>query len=135
MMALAGLGWAAYTLSGKNTRNPLAETAANFVICLPILVIVTGAFVEAASWQGVGLAVVCGAVTSGLGYALWYRVLPALQRNIAAVVQLSVPIIAICAGALLLGEDITLSVATAAALVIVGIGLAVTKQSSPKDHS
>jgi drug/metabolite transporter (DMT)-like permease len=135
LMVLAGLGWAAYTLSGKSARNPLAETGANFVICLPVLLILTGAFVETAALPGILLAVLCGAITSGLGYALWYRVLPELQRSTAAVVQLSVPVIAILAGSLLLGEPLTLSIAVAASLVVFGIWLAVTKQSAPAGRS
>lgn len=134
-MILAGLGWAAYTLSGKNAKNPLSETAANFAICLPILLLVTGVFAKEASFQGVALATICGAITSGLGYALWYSVLPDLQRSIAAVVQLSVPIIAILAGALLLGEPLTRTVLIASALVVFGIAMAVTKQSSRADRS
>ena len=134
-MILAGLGWAAYTLSGKNATNPLAETAANFAYCVPVLLVFTLAMVEKASVVGLLLAVLCGAVTSGLGYALWYRVLPQLQANVAAVVQLSVPVIALVAGALVLGEPIAPLILTAAGLVIAGIALAVTKQSSPAGHS
>jgi drug/metabolite transporter (DMT)-like permease len=134
-MALAGLGWAAYTLSGRNARNPLSETAANFALCLPILLLLTGAFADRISPTGAVLAIFCGAVTSGLGYALWYRVLPDLQSGVAAVVQLSVPILAILAGALLLGETVTPPVLLAAALVVLGIGMAVTGQSVRADRS
>lgn len=134
-MVLAGLGWAGYTLTGKNAKNPLAETAANFAICLPMLLIATGLFVKVATVPGVTLAVLCGAITSGLGYALWYKVLPELQRSVAAVVQLSVPIIAIIAGAVLLGEQLTVAVMIATALVVIGVALAVTKQSAPADRS
>lgn len=128
-MVVAGLGWAAYSLSGKNARNPLAETAANFIICLPVLLLLTVFLFHHVTLMGGLLAVLCGAVTSGLGYALWYAVLPALDRNIAAVVQLSVPIIAILAGAVLLSEPVTLGVLIAAGLVISGIAMAVTKRS------
>ena len=134
-MVLAGVGWAAYTLSGRNARSPLAATAANFVLCFPVLFVLTIAFAEHLSVFGVLLAVLCGAVTSGLGYALWYHVLPQLQQNFAAIVQLSVPVLAIIGGNLLLGERITLTVIVAAALVISGIALAVTKQSSPTRRS
>jgi drug/metabolite transporter (DMT)-like permease len=73
-------------------------------------------------------------VTSGLGYALWYYVLPQLDVQTAPVVQLSVPIIAIAAGALLLGEAITLPIGVAAALVLGGIALAVTSPTVQADH-
>ena len=134
-MICAGLGWAAYTISGKAEANPLAATSANFLMCLPLLLVLTFPFIEHASLTGILLAVLCGALTSGLGYALWYRVLPKLQQSVAAVVQLSVPIIAILAGALVLGERLSLEIAVAAALVVAGIGLAVTQQSSPRDRS
>lgn len=134
-MVIAGFGWAAYTLSGKNAQNPLAETGANFMISLPVVVVLALLLAEHATVWGVFLAVLCGAMTSGLGYALWYRVLPELQRSVAAVVQLSVPIIAIFAGALILGETVTISILLSAFLVICGIALAITKQSSPTGRS
>jgi drug/metabolite transporter (DMT)-like permease len=134
-MIAAGLGWAAYTLSGKNARNPLSETAANFACSLPLVLLFAALLAEHADAKGVLLAVICGAITSGLGYALWYRVLPELQANTAAVVQLSVPILAIVIGAAVLGEAITASILVAAGLVVAGIGLAVTRQSSRAGRS
>ncbi|WP_299141723.1 DMT family transporter [uncultured Tateyamaria sp.] len=133
-MVIAGLGWAAYTLAGKGARDPLAATAANFVTALPLLlVLLMGAGMHAAP-TGIGLAVLAGAVTSGLGYALWYHVLPQLAGQTAAVVQLSVPIIAIALGAALLGEAISTSVIAAAVLVVGGIALAVTSPKAPAGH-
>lgn len=124
-MVLAGLGWAAYTLAGKGARDPLAATAANFVVALPLLaLLLLGSGLHVAPY-GVLLAILSGAVTSGLGYALWYTVLPQLQGQTAAVVQLSVPIIAILAGAILLSEVITATILLAAVLVLGGIALAV----------
>lgn len=134
-MVFAGLGWAVYTVSGRSAANPLAATATNFCICLPMIAVVLFPFVQHVSFQGILLAALCGGVTSGLGYALWYRVLPHLQQSTAAVVQLSVPIIAILGGALLLAEPVTLTVIAAAAMVVFGIGLAVTSRSSPKRRS
>ena len=134
-MVLAGIGWAIYTLSGKSSRHPLATTAANFVICAPITLVLSLPFLSHATAAGVAIAIVCGALTSGLGYALWYRVLPDLQQNVAPVVQLSVPVIAIFAGSVLLGEELTATVLLAAALVIAGIALAVTKRSPQADRS
>jgi len=133
-MVLAGVGWAVYTLSGKSSRNPLSTTAANFVICAPITLLLSLPFLSHASAAGIAIAVVCGAVTSGLGYALWYRVLPELQQNVAPVVQLSVPVIAIFAGSVLLDESLNASILLAAALVIAGIALAVTRQSPQADR-
>ena len=126
LMVMAGIGWAIYTIAGKGSADPLASTAANFVIALPLLLILLlGTGLHAAP-SGIALAITSGAVTSGLGYALWYHVLPQLRGQTAPVVQLSVPIIAILAGALLLGEAITLPIVIAAVLVLGGIALAVT---------
>ena len=133
-MVLAGLGWAAYTISGRNADHPLAATAANFCLCLVPLAMVLLPFANFITPWGFLLAFICGGVTSGLGYALWYRVLPKLQQSVAAVVQLSVPIIAILAGAVLLSESITRVVIAAALCVVFGIGLAVTSQSAQADR-
>ncbi len=127
-MTLAGLGWAAYTISGRAEADPLAATTANFTLCLPIVAVVLVAFASMTSPIGWALAVLCGGVTSGLGYAMWYSVLPQLPPNLAPIVQLSVPIIALVSGALLLGEAVTPMVALAAALVICGIALAITSR-------
>ncbi|QUJ75520.1 DMT family transporter [Sulfitobacter albidus] len=126
LMVLAGVGWGAYSLVGRGAAEPLAATAANFILCFPMLLLLFVAFDLRADAAGTLLAVVCGAVTSGLGYALWYSVLPRMQGATAAVVQLSVPVLAILAGALLLGEAITPVIALSAALVVGGIGWAVT---------
>jgi len=133
-MVVAGLGWAAYTLAGKASKDPLAGTAANFVVATPLLAILLLGTGLTAAPAGIALATLSGAVTSGLGYALWYHVLPQLAGQSAAIVQLSVPIIAIVAGALLLGETITGAIVLAAALVLGGIALAVTSSKPQADH-
>ncbi len=129
LMILAGVGWAVYSLAGRSESDALAGTAANFVVALPVTALVL--FAAGINWQmtvfGFALAAVSGAVTSGLGYALWYRVLPQLAPQIAAVVQLSVPIIAIVAGVVLLGEQASFGLLLGAALVLGGIALAVVR--------
>lgn len=77
-----------------------------------------------ASAGGVALAVLSGAVTSGLGYALWYRILPRLGASRAAVAQLTVPLIAAAGGALLIGEAVGPVFVLAAVLVLGGVALA-----------
>ncbi|KIN73697.1 DMT family transporter [Sulfitobacter guttiformis] len=126
LMCLAGLGWAAYTIAGRTAADPLATTGANFILCLPLIAVLLYKSGLEADQTGMFLAVVCGAVTSGLGYALWYSVLRQMQGATAAVVQLSVPVIAIIAGAVMLGEVVTPIVMIAAALVVGGIGWSVT---------
>ncbi|KUJ79554.1 DMT family transporter [Ruegeria profundi] len=129
LMTAAGIGWAAYSLVGRSEPDALAGTAANFIVALPLTALAL--IVAGGEWRmtgaGYGLAIVSGAVTSGMGYALWYRVLPQLVPTTAAVVQLSVPIIAILGGVLLLGEVASLRLILGAALVLGGIALAVLR--------
>lgn len=129
LMTAAGFGWGIYTLVGRQETDALSGTAANFVVALPITVLcilaISGARLVLA--EGIALAVVSGAVTSGLGYALWYRVLPHLAAAVAGTVQLSVPIIALVSGALLLGEALSLELVLGAMLVLGGIALASRK--------
>ena len=128
LMIAAGLGWAAYTALGKGATAPLQDTAGNFVLAAlamgPLILLGPG-------WdaQGLGLAVLSGALASGLGYAVWYAVLPGLGTMQAGVAQLSVPVLAILGGAALLGEAITAQILMASALVLGGIGLSVPGRS------
>lgn len=132
MMVIAGLGWAAYTLAGRGAKAPLSATAANFILAAPLMLLpLIGQDLHITS-AGVLLAIIAGAVTSGLGYALWYTVLPHMQSSTAAVVQLSVPMIAIAAGAVLLGETVTVVIGLAALLVVGGIALAVTAKPAKR---
>lgn len=131
LMVLAGLGWAAYTIIGRGSSDPLAATSANFLLCLPLVLILLAGTGLNFSAVGIALGVLCGGLTSALGYALWYAVLPSLDGATAAIVQLSVPIIAILGGAVLLGETIGLIVILSASLVVGGIGWAVSARSLP----
>lgn len=130
LMVFAGLGWAAYTIVGKSAQDPLAATAANFLLCVPILLILLAGVGLQFGPIGIALGILCGGLTSGLGYALWYSVLPRLDGSIAAIVQLSVPVIAILAGAVFLGEAVGITVILATLMVIGGIGWSVTAQSA-----
>lgn len=130
-MVAAGLGWAAYTVAGRGALDPIAVTATHFLLCLPLLGVLLLGPVPSVTLSGWGLAILSGGVTSGLGYALWYRVLPDLPGARAAVVQLSVPVIAIGLGASLLGEPVGLRVVLAAVLVLGGIALALRPRSAP----
>lgn len=123
-MAFAGIGWGMYSLAGRRTGDPLAATGANFLLAVPIALGVWALHgADAWSAQGVALATLSGAVTSGLGYALWYRLVPQLGASRAAVAQLTVPIIA-AAGGLALGEALSLRFVVSAALVLGGVAVA-----------
>lgn len=126
-MVAAGVGWGIYSLSGRRQTNALGATAANFVAVVPVLgvvVLLGPAAPVALAPEGLALAILSGAVTSGLGYALWYRILPALGAGRAATAQLTVPLIAAAAGLVLLGEPLGLRFALAAVLVLGGVALA-----------
>ena len=128
-MLVAAAGWAAYTVLGQREANPLAASAGNFLLCVPLVALaLLLPHSGAPGGPGVALAIVAGAVTSGLGYALWYRILPALPTTVAAVAQLSVPVIAVAAGVALLGEPLTGRLVTAGALVLGGIALSLVQR-------
>jgi len=134
LMTAAGLGWAAYTLAGRGAADPVVTTGVHFLLSVPamlLLLLQPGLMLAPQGWA---LAIIAGAGTSGLGYALWYYVLPNLPGARAAVVQLSVPILAIGLGAVLLGEQISLRVGLAAVLVLGGIGLALSAPAAPTGH-
>ncbi len=123
-MLAAAVGWGVYSLVGRRATDPLAETAANFALAAPLcgaaLLVLQGASLDATT-PGIALAVLSGAVTSGLGYALWYSVLPRLDASVSGLVQLSVPVIAMLGGVLLLGEVLTLRMLGAGLLTLGGI--------------
>ena len=125
LMALAGVGWGVYSLAGRGATDPLAATAWNFLLAVPLVLPLGLALgLEQPAAFGIWLAVVSGAITSGLGYALWYGVLPRLGAGRAAVAQLSVPVLAALGGAVLLAEAPGLRFWLASALVLGGVALA-----------
>jgi len=132
-MTAAGVGWGIYSLAGRKSGDALQATAANFVIAAPLgLAIGFGLPLDPVpmALPGIVLAVLSGAVTSGLGYALWYSVLPKLAASVAAVAQLTVPVIALAGGMLLLGEALTLQTLLASALVLAGVAVSVLPRRS-----
>jgi drug/metabolite transporter (DMT)-like permease len=132
LMLGAGVAWGIYSLRGKGKKNPASATAGNFLRAVPFAVAVS---VIMLPWTrldrtGIGLAVISGAITSGLGYVIWYSVLPGLKAAGAATVQLSVPILAATGGILLLGEPITFRYLVASITVLGGIALVVIEKNS-----
>jgi drug/metabolite transporter (DMT)-like permease len=132
-MGAAALGWGIYSLIGRGSADPLGDTGAAFVWAtvaafVAVLVQTGGATVNTSSLYGLVLAAVSGAVTSGLGYALWYAVLPRIGASVAGLVQLSVPVIAVLGGVLFLSEAPTLRMLGAGALVLGGIAWGLAPQ-------
>jgi drug/metabolite transporter (DMT)-like permease len=128
LMALAGVAWGVYSLRGRSAGEPLAANARSFLASVPLalllgLVTSGSAFGSA---RGFALAAVSGAVTSGLGYAIWYRALRGLAATQAAIVQLGVPVIAAVGAVAVLGERPSARLAASGAAVIGGVALALT---------
>ena len=128
LMGAAGASWGFYTLRGKGSSDPLADTTGNFVRSVPMIVIAAIPFLSKIqlSNHGIMLAVLSGAVTSGIGYTVWYAALKFHTSTRAAVVQLAVPVIAATLGVLLLDEIATVRLGIAAALILGGIGLTIS---------
>lgn len=126
LMIVSGVAWAVYTLRGRGSRDPLAETAGNFVrasvFCVPLVGFAL--LYENASLSGIVLALASGIVASGLGYSIWYRALRGLTTFRAALIQLSVPVIAAAGAILFLSERLTLHFVVAGTCVLGGIGFA-----------
>ena len=127
-MLVAGVAWGIYSLRAKRTGDALTATTGNFVRALPMAIVMLAISLRSlrATSSGIALAVVSGAVTSGLGYVVWYAVLPALRATTAATVQLSAPVIAAVGGILLLGETLSLRMFIASIAVLGGIALAIS---------
>jgi drug/metabolite transporter (DMT)-like permease len=128
-MAAAGVAWGLYTLRGRGAAGslaPLLATAGNFARALPLALVALWAAggIAVATPRGLALAAISGGVTSGLGYAVWYAALRGLTPLQAGLVQLAVPVLAALGGVALLGEDLTLRLLGAGALVVGGIGWA-----------
>ena len=123
LMLGAALGWGIYSLLGAGAADPLGATARNFLWATPLGLLPAFFMWDGMSPIGAVLAVLSGAVTSGLGYALWYRVLPELPASVAAVAQLTVPVIALAGGIVFIGEEMTWRFLVAALMVLGGVVL------------
>lgn len=125
LMTLAAVGWGVYSLEGRKAGDPLAETAANFICATPFVLIAWIVMRDGISVEGAVLAIISGAITSGMGYALWYTILPKLESSAAALLQLTVPVIAIVGGLLFLAEVPTLRILVASAVVLGGVAFGI----------
>ena len=125
LMLGAGVAWGIYSLLGRGAADPIGVTAGNFLSALPLALVVSALTLRHASVDlpGALYALVSGALTSGIGYAIWYAALPALKATQAATVQLSVPVIAAAGGIVLLGESASWRLIIASMAILGGIGL------------
>jgi drug/metabolite transporter (DMT)-like permease len=131
LMLGAGVAWGVYSLLGRGAGDPTAATGGNFLRAVPFAALLMLAALghETVDTMGMVYAVLSGAVTSGLGYVLWYAALPALRATSAATIQLSVPAIAAIGGAGLLAEPITLRLLLASVAILGGIALTIYRRA------
>ncbi len=130
LMGAAGVAWGIYSLRGKTAGDPVRATAGNFIKSVPyaLLLLAAAAGLHAPiTWDGAGIvyALLSGALTSGVGYVIWYAAVKHLRATSAASVQLSVPAIAAAGGVLLLGEPISWTLALSCAAILGGVALSV----------
>ena len=147
LMVGAGVAWGVYSLRGRGSAggkggtggpvagSPITVTAGNFMRTVPFTLGLSLLMAGNASLDGPGVwyGVMSGALTSGMGYAIWYRVLPALKATSAATVQLSVPVIAAAGGVVLIGEPVSLRLLLASIAILAGIALVIlNKKPTPQ---
>ena len=134
LMLGAGVAWGVYSLRGKGEGDPTGVTAGNFMRAAPIAVVLSLLLLSQSEVRasldtaGFCYALASGALTSGIGYAIWYTALPALKATQAATVQLSVPVIAALGGIVFLGESLTLRLMLASIAILGGIALVILER-------
>jgi drug/metabolite transporter (DMT)-like permease len=130
LMIGAGVAWGVYSLRGRGSRAPLADTAGNFLRAVPVALLVGLGSASSAQVDAAGAlyAVASGALASGLGYALWYGALRDLSASRAATLQLAVPVLAALGGIALLDEAFTPRLLVATAAVLGGIVLVLKRR-------
>ncbi len=130
LMLIAGIAWGIYSLRGKGAGDPTCVTAGNFMRATLFAVVLSLALISRNNLNlaGVWYAIASGAIASGMGYAIWYSVLPQLKATNAATVQLSVPVIAALGGIAILGEPVTLRFLLASVAILGGIALVILRK-------
>jgi drug/metabolite transporter (DMT)-like permease len=130
LMIIAGVSWAFYTLSGKGVQNPLLVTTQNFLFSTPMILIINILNLSKSyfSTEGILYAIASGAIASGLGYTIWYAALKGLTTTQAALLQLTVPVIAAFGGVFFLSEMVTQRLVIAGTLILSGVILALLKK-------
>ncbi|MFI5444994.1 DMT family transporter [Polaromonas sp. UC242_47] len=132
-MMSAGAAWGIYSLRGKGAGDPTRVTAGNFLRTLPMALVLSLLMIQHLSPDvaGLALAVLSGALASGLGYALWYQALPVLPATQAASVQLSVPVLAALGGIVFIGEALSWPTVLASVTILGGIALVILNKKQP----
>ena len=133
LMCAAGVAWGVYSLRGKTEKHPARSTAGNFLRAVPMTALLSIVCLSWARIDSVGAtyAIISGALTSGVGYIIWYAALTGLTATSAATVQLSAPVLAAIGGILFLNESLTLRFVIASIAVLGGIALVVVSRPCP----
>ena len=135
-MLSAGVAWGIYSLRGRAKGDPTRVSAGNFARAALLAALISLAVLLSGGatfdFYGLCYAALSGAIASGLGYVIWYSVLPSLRASTAASVQLSVPVIVALGGALLLGESITLRLVLSSLAILGGIALVILTSAVAK---
>ncbi len=130
LMLIAGVAWGIYSLKGRGKGNPIGVTAGNFLYAIPAAAALSLMMHGSLSIDKAGFlyAAASGALASGLGYAIWYTVLPMLRATHAATIQLSVPVIAALGGIAFLGEPLNFRLVIASIATLGGIALVIMER-------
>lgn len=127
LMLVAGIAWGVYSLRGKGSGDATQVTAGNFLRATLFVFPLSTAMLDRVSLDSTGIwyAIASGAITSGVGYAIWYTALPGLRATSAAVVQLTVPVIVAIGGIIFLHESITLRLLICSFSILGGVALVI----------
>lgn len=131
LMAATGTSWGLYSVRGRGAPSSQGYTFASFLVVgafslalTPVLLVAApDAVWIAPTWDGLGLALFMGMVSTALSYILWNATLRRIRASQGGVVQLTVPVLASAMGILLLGEHLTATLVLGAAAVLAGIYL------------
>jgi drug/metabolite transporter (DMT)-like permease len=127
LMVVAGVAWGIYSILGKRVINPSQSTAENFIRASIITLLLSLVFIDSMSisTQGILFAIASGAITSGIGYAIWYTVIPLLKAASSASLQLTVPVIATVGGIIWLDEEVSIRIALASISILGGVAMVI----------
>ena len=131
LMLVAGIAWGFYSLRGRGSQNPLADSTGNFVYAVPMILLIRLITLNRVQLSSTGIlfAALSGTLASGVGYVIWYSALRGLTTTRAAIIQLSVPVLAAWGGVLLLSEHISTRLLFAGILILGGIALTVLNRN------
>ena len=139
LMAATGASWGLYSVHGRSTPDAREYTFASFLVVsvfglslVPVLGLLDPrALLIEPTWNGLGLALFMGMISTALCYSLWHTTLRRIKAFQGGTVQLVVPVLASAMGILLLGEHLTLTLGLGGASVLAGIYLNRVDRGSP----